>query len=255
MKASILATATLLVTTGLAAPATAENLEHLRQLLSTKVCQQCDLSSAGLVMAELSGAKLSGADLSRANLSRANLSGADLSGANLAGASLYGVNLTGANLSGANLAGTDLRDAYLAGANITGTTLKNAYIQGALGIPQEAGTPEDFYRWALLEAEKGNYEDAIAHYNQSLALKPDFPGAYLGRGIARYRLGDEAGATNDAQKASELFQAQGSSKGYETSQNFITGMELARKPPKVRGGSNFLNFLGSLGSLLLQLAF
>ncbi len=248
MKLRILSLAALLTTTCLAAPAKAENIQHTRQLLSTKECQKCELSDAGLVLADLSGSKLSGANLSRANLSRANLMGANLSGANLSSASLYGANLTGANLSGA-----DLRGAYLTNAILVGVNLKNAFVEGALGIPENAGSPEDFYQWAMVEAENGNYRGAIDYFNQALVLKPEFAGAYLGRGLARYRLGDERGATVDAQTSAQLFTAQGSSKGFQTAQNFIKGMEDARKPPHKSGGSDFLNFLGSAAAVLLQL--
>ena len=72
-----------------------KNLDTLRQLLTTKQCQNCDLS----------GVNLSDADLHDANLTRANLTNANLKGANLLGANLTGANLKGANLFGANLAG------------------------------------------------------------------------------------------------------------------------------------------------------
>lgn len=253
MKLRIFSLTALLTTTCLTTPAKAENIQHTKQLLSTKECQKCDLSNAGLVSAELSGSKLSGANLSRANLSRANLMGADLSGANLSGASLYGANLTGANLKGANLSGTDLRSAYLTNAALVGVDLKSAFIDGALGIPENAGTPEDFYKWAMAEAENGNYRGAIDYFNQALVLKPEFAGAYLGRGLSRYRLGDERGATLDAQTSAQLFTAQGSSKGFQTAQGFIKGMEDARKPPGKGGSSNILNFLGSAAALLLNI--
>jgi uncharacterized protein YjbI with pentapeptide repeats len=256
MKLRILLAAPLLTATSLAKPATAENLEHTRQVLSTKQCQQCELSGVGLVMADLSGAQLSGTDLTRANLSRANLTGADLRGAKLSGASLYGANLSGANLTGAELTGADLRDAYLVNANLVGVNLSTAYLQGAIGIPSYAGTPEEFYKLALSEANAGNYKLAIDHYNQALSLNPNLAAAYLARGVARYRLRDETGATQDAKIAGEMFAAQGNTQGYESSQNFIKGMELARQPSKPRGGGgNFGNFLGGIGSLLLQLLF
>lgn len=252
MKLRIFSLAAILTTTSLTAPAKAENLQHIRQLLSTKECQQCDLSGAGLVLANLESGKLSGAKLSRANLSRANLMGADLSGADLSGASLYGANLTGANLSGANLTGADLRDANITGATLAGVNLTTAFLEGTIGIPQTAGKPDDFYRWAITEAQKGNYRGAIEHFNQALILKPEFAGAYLGRGLARYRLGDERGATTDAQTSAQLFTAQGSSQGFLTAQNFIKGMEEARKPTNPGGGSNIMNFLGVAASVLLR---
>jgi uncharacterized protein YjbI with pentapeptide repeats len=186
-----------------ALPVRAENLEDVRRLLSTRECNQCELSGTGLVTSNLAGAKLNGANLSGANLSQSNLSGADLSGANLAGASLYGANLVGANLAGAILDGTDLRNAYLTGANLLGTKLDTAYVQGASGIPDYAGTPQQFYGWGLVESKKGNHLAAIDHYDRALDISPDFAPAYLARGIANYRMGRQNKAQQDA-KCSRL---------------------------------------------------
>lgn len=251
MKLKIFTT-TVLLTTSLSAVANAENIQHTQQLLSTRECPQCELSNAGLVLADLAGANLSGADLTRANLSRANLTGANLSGANLTGTSLNGANLTGANLSGANLSATDLRDAVLFNAKLFGTTLNYSNVQGAIGVPEYAGTPEDFYAWGVTESERGNYRGAIIKYNQALTLKPDFAPAFLARALALYKLGNEAGATQDAKNAGALFSAQGNTTGYQASQNFIQVMEIARKPPKTGGGTSIGNFLVGLGSLLFQ---
>ncbi len=251
IKLTIFATVALLTTTNVSAIANAENIEHTQKLLSTKQCSQCDLSNVGLVLANLAGANLSGANLTRANLSRANLTGADLSGANLSGASLNGANLSGANLSGADLTGTDLRDAYLVNAQLYGTSLNTAYIQGTMGLPQYAGTPEDFYAWGVLEGRRGNYKAAVEKFNQVLSLKSDFAPALLARAIALYKLGDESGASVDAQTAGVLFTAQGNTTGYQASQNFVKAMEIARNPPKA-GGSSLGNALVGIGSLLLQ---
>lgn len=252
MKLTILTTTVLLATTNLSSIATAENLQHIQKLLSTKQCQQCELSGAGLVLADLGGAQLSRADLTRANLSGANLSGADLTGANLTGASLNGANLTGANLSGANISSADLRGAYLGNAKLFGVNLNTAYVQGAIGIPPYAGTPEDFYAWGVSEANRGNYSDAIAYFNQALSLKPNFALAFLARGVASYKLGQESKAIQDAQSAATLFTAQGNTIGYQSAQNLIKGIELAQNPPK-SGGFSLEGFLGSIGSVLLQL--
>lgn len=252
MKRSFFATLMLLTT--LATPAFAENLQHTRQLLSTKQCSRCDLSGAGLVTAILPGAQLSGADLSRANLSRADLTGADLRGANLQGASLNGANLTGANLEGADLTGADLRDAYLAGSNLVGVNLRTVYMQGAIGVPQYAGTAEDFYFWAVTEAEKGNYRGAVDFYNQALSLKSDLAPAYLGRGFAMFRLGNDRRAIQDAVFANQLFTLQQNAAGVQVSQQLLEGIKVANTPtPLSSGRTNFANFFGSLGSVLLQL--
>ena len=254
MKITILATAAVLTTMSIFAPTQAENLSHISQLLSSKKCIECDLSGSGLVMANLSGAQLSRADLRHANLSRANLSGADLSGADLSGASLAGANLTGANLMGASLNGTDLRNAYLVNANLVGVALETAHIQGAIGMPNYAGTPEQFYTWAVQEAEKGNFTAAIKHYNRALNLDPNFAPAYLGRGLVQYRIGKETAAMADAVLAAKLFEEQENLSGYQASHNFIQGIELVRNASETDGGaSNMQRFLGGVGSLLLRL--
>ncbi|MBV8887264.1 MAG: pentapeptide repeat-containing protein, partial [Chroococcidiopsidaceae cyanobacterium CP_BM_RX_35] len=182
MKSPTVVTTALLTTICLVSPALSENVDQTRQLLATKNCISCDLSNAGLVMANLSGANLNGANLSGANLSRANLSGADLSGANLSGASLYGANLSGAKMSGANLGGADFRDSYLVNANVIGAKVSEADFQGAIGIPLQVGTSEDFYRWGVAEADKGDPTGAIEHFDQALTLKPNFAPAYIARG-------------------------------------------------------------------------
>lgn len=253
MKFTVLPTAAFLTVLGFSTGVGAENLEHLSQLLSTQQCPGCDLSGSGLVMSNLSGAQLSGANLSHANLSQANLTGADLTGADLTGASLHGANLTGANLSGAILNGTDLRGAYLNQANFTGTNLDAAYVQGATGIPNSAGTPDLFYGWGMLESNKGNYTAALEHYNKAIALDPEFAPAYLGRGLVLYRLGNEPGAIENGEMASQLFEEQENDPGHEASENFlktIEGIRNSRSELQMRREMDKL--VRGVGSLLLQ---
>ena len=255
MKTHLIA-ATLLTSISIVAPTQAENLSHTSQLLSSKQCPLCDLSGAGLMMADLSGANLAGANLSRANLSRADLSNADLRGADLSGTSLHGANLMGANLTGANLNGTDLREAYLNEATLTDANINTNYTQGTVGVPNHAATPEQFYHWATLEGKKSNYRAAIGYYNQALSVDPEFANAYLGRGLARYRLGDLLGAQQDAKHASQLFETQENETGYQASQQLVEGLEIAINPPERRGsGSSFKNILMSVGSLAVQFLF
>jgi uncharacterized protein YjbI with pentapeptide repeats len=246
------ATSVLLVTIGFTLPAQAENLEHLRQLLSTKQCQTCDLSGAGLVFAQLKGANLNGANLAATNLSQANLVGANLSGANLSGASLNGANLSNANLSGANLSGADLRGAFLSGTDLTGTQLDSAALQGAIGLSTDAGNPDDFYRWAMEAGKQRNYERAIENFNQVLVRKPDHALAHFGRGMARLELGDQAGAIRDSEQASVLFAQQGSTADAETAKKLA---ETLKNPPKERKGVSFgqglINVVGGLVQMFL----
>ncbi len=243
----------------LAAPAKAENPQHTQQLMSTRRCESCDLSSAGLTYANLSGADLSKANLSQANLSRINLSGANLRGANLSGAVLFSANLSGADLSGADLSGADLRGATVTGVTWAGTNLTSANLMGAVGLPTEIATPDRLYAWGLAEAERGNFQDAINNYNQALTQQPNFAHAILARGVARFRLGDRPGAMADAQAAKEIYTAQGNSQGLQVSTQFTEGMvamqeaeDKQKRRERGGGGGNFLGFLGSIASLLLQ---
>ncbi|MDJ0597800.1 MAG: pentapeptide repeat-containing protein [Crocosphaera sp.] len=253
IKITSISLTALLTAFGIVLPLKAENLAHLTQLLSTKQCQLCDLTGSGLVMADLSGASLIGANLAGANLSQANLAGADLRGANLTGASLYGANLTGANLSSAILQGTDLRDSYLTNANLTGTSLAQAYVQGAKGISQNAGTPELFYGWGLIETKEGNYQEAIAHHNKALILDSEFAPAYLARGYALLRLGNENGAILNAKMASQLYEKQENSQGQELADSFVNKIEAVQEARRKGGGTPGLdNIVRGVASLALQ---
>jgi uncharacterized protein YjbI with pentapeptide repeats len=256
MKLRILLTLTLLSSIAPIVPATAENIQHTQQLLATRQCPNCELSGAGLVLANLAGANLKGANLSGANLSRANLSGADLSGANLTGTSLFGVNLTGANLNGANLSGADLRSAFLSGANLLTANLTGAQLLGVQGMPDNIGTAEDFYRLGVFEARAGNYRNAVDYYDRALNLKPDLAAAYFARSMSRADLGDFAGASVDAQRAQQLFATQGNPQGEAMSKELAKAIVARQKPTEPRtGGGDFGSALGSIGSLLLRLLF
>ncbi|WP_255527303.1 MULTISPECIES: pentapeptide repeat-containing protein [Trichocoleus] len=230
----------------------AENSDHLRQLLSTKQCQKCDLSGAGLVLADLSNADLREADLSGVNLSRANLTNANLSGAKLLGASLFGANLGGANLRGADLGSADLRTAYLWNADLQNANLINTLLKGSIGLAASAVTAEEVYKWALEEAQVSNHGVAVDYYNQALILKPDFAPGYLGRAISRYRLGDGSGGIQDAQYAERLFTHQGNLQGSQTSQALIKEIQTPPKSAKQGGGGGgLLSILGSVLQLFL----
>jgi uncharacterized protein YjbI with pentapeptide repeats len=251
-KKQLFAISAFLITVGLSTTAQAANNEDIKHLLATKKCQKCDLSNAGLVMADLSGADLSGANLAGANLSQAKLTGADLTGANLAGASLYGVNLISAKLNQANLTGTDLRNSYLNYVDLTHTNFKDANSQGANGIQVEVIKPEDFYARGVAQAEKGNLGPAINDFSQAIALKQDYAGAYLSRGIAYYQSLDRKDALQDAMIAARYFSMQGNKNGQATAKAFIqelttiyTGEVKVPKP-------TFFDFFNSLGSVLLQ---
>ena len=247
-----IATIVLVSTLGFSTTVQAANSAHVRQLLATKQCPNCDLSNAGLVMSDLSGADLRGANLSGANLSRANLSGADLRDANLSGAGLFGANLSGAKLSRVNLLGADLRNTYLVNAQLTDVAVETANLEGATGISSEIANPQQFYAWGVASAEKGNLQQATEYFDRAIAVKPDYAGAYLARGIARYHMLDSKGAFQDAQVAEKLFTSQKNTTGLQTAQVFIAEIQ-APVEGKVRPAKpTLMDFVGSIGSVLLQ---
>lgn len=85
MKYTFLIAIGLFTTLSLAVPVFAYNAYHLKQLLDTNSCPNCDLSGANLAGANLRGANLRGANLSGANLVGADLTNADTTGANFNG--------------------------------------------------------------------------------------------------------------------------------------------------------------------------
>ncbi len=258
MKTNILMAIATLTTITISLPIKAEDLNDLNQLLSTKQCAECDLSGSGLVMSNLTGAQLQGANLVSANLSQANLTGADLTGADLTGASLHGANLTGANLTGANLNGTDLRNAYLANTILQDVELDRAYLDGVKAIAPDAATPEQFHRWGVREAERGNYQAAMAHYQRAISIDPEFAPAYLGIGIIQHRFDNDRAAQKSTKIAKDLFKKQKHKLGYQTALNFQKQMTLIKQAEenaanRERGASNVGKFMGGIGSLLLKL--
>lgn len=250
----------LTFTTIIPLPAAAENLANTQRLVSTRECERCDLTRAGLVFANLQGARLQGANLSQANLNRANLSGADLRGANLTGTVLSGTNLAGADLRGADLRQADLREAYLAGAHLEGANLEGAVLRGAVALPEEVVSAEQLYVWGLTESQRGNYEGALRYLNQSLDRQPNFAHAYLARGIVRFRQRNVDAALADAIRARELYVAQGNTSGEQVTIQFEQGVkawqqadaDATERDRRAGRGNNFMNFLGGLMGLMLQ---
>lgn len=83
--------------------ASAENPDHMRQLLRTGDCPGCDLSDANLEGLNLSGANLQAANLSGTNFQQTQLLNSNMMAANLSDAVLVASDLSGANLEDANL--------------------------------------------------------------------------------------------------------------------------------------------------------
>ena len=229
MKFSLLSIIATLTAIAISPSVQAESLSDLNQLLNTNKCLQCDLSSSGLVQADLKRADLIQADLAGANLSQANLAGANLTGADLSGASLHGANLTGANLTGANLNGTDLRNAYVGNTNLSGVDLNVALVDGIKGLADDAASAEQFHRWGVREAERGNYNAAIANYKKAINKDPELAPAYLGLAIVQYNFDYRNKAKYNTKIAAKLFKQQEHKLGYKTAMNFQQQMDLIQQ--------------------------
>jgi len=246
--------ATLLTVVGISFPLHAENLQHVRQLLSSRQCQGCDLAGVGLAYASLVGADLQGANLRGANLSQADLRGANLRGADLTGASLNGAILQDANLMATNLCGVDLRGAYVVNADFQDANVSNALLKGAIGLPTNLLSAQELHNWGVEEISRGNYPGAIDYYSQALALDPDRATTTINRSLANLRLNKLNEAMADAQKASALFKEQGNTQAYEATQTLIEDIRRAAEKPEQPGtgiGAQIINGLGSLLPLLL----
>ncbi len=62
-------------------------------------------------------------------------------------------------------------------------------------------TAEEWFNSAYNKGESGDYQGAIADYNQAINIKPDYADAYLNRGNAKKNLGDKQGAIADYNQA------------------------------------------------------
>ncbi len=256
--------------------AKAGSTDNLRRLLSSNICESCDLSKAGLVFANLEEAELSNANLSQANLSRATLSNADLRGANLSGAVLYGANLYNADLTGADLRGADLRGAYLGGVKFEGGNLQGAALQGAIAIPSNLVNAETYQTWAMTEAQGSRHEAAVSYYNEALEKDPKLSTAYLGRSFSVSILGQFDQATRDAETAKTLFEAEGNRQGFDAADQILVTIGQARaaaaeweakpthqktsssssRPGRRRNwGRTFTSLFKSVGSLVFRTVF
>jgi uncharacterized protein YjbI with pentapeptide repeats len=252
MKVLPFATAAIVLT---AIPATAESIEDLQQLLSTKECAGCDLIDAGLTHASLIRADLQNADLRGANLSRADLRGANLRGADLSGATLYGANLQGADLTGAKLTNTDLRRAYLLNTATEGSNIGNAYLKDAVGLPPDIGSAELFHQWGMQEAQGGSYEQAIDYFERAIARDDSFAPSYMGISLAMLRLGNQEASLEYAKAALEIYEQEGSPEAQETASKLVARLEDMKEEDSDSFGEQVERFVGSVGGLILQFLF
>ncbi|PZV22794.1 MAG: hypothetical protein DCF12_20155, partial [Snowella sp.] len=65
-------------------------------------------------------------------------------------------------------------------------------------------TAIDYYNRGLAKSDSGDYQGAIADYNQAIKLNPDYALAYCNRGNSKVNLGDYQGAIADYNQAIKL---------------------------------------------------
>ena len=96
----------------------------------------------------------------------------------------------------------DKHDAALAAANKKDYAAARKLAAEATSLlPREGRFPQ--LQGDIAMAEK-KPKEALPYYEHAIALSPDYFGSYLGGGIARYKLGDKAGAREWLTKSAEL---------------------------------------------------
>ncbi|MEB3192714.1 MAG: TIR domain-containing protein [Snowella sp.] len=86
-------------------------------------------------------------------------------------------------------------------------------------------TAEEWFNSGYNKAQSGDYQGAIADFNQAIKIKPDNALAYYNRGLAKYNLGDKQGAINDFNQAAQLYSQQGNMEMYLKALDNIKNLE------------------------------
>ena len=65
-------------------------------------------------------------------------------------------------------------------------------------------TSSEYFTSAVNKSDKGDYYGAISDYTRAIEIKPNYPEAYLNRGLSKARLEDYKAAIVDYNKAIEI---------------------------------------------------
>ena len=129
-------------------------------------------------------------------------------------------------ISSAIRAEPTLEDLLLPGMNMG---MKGDY-QGAIAeftdvinqYPEAAA--EAYYNRGIARNRAGDWTGAIADYNYSLSLNPNFAEVYVERGLLRFQWGDKTSALKDLEKAAQLFIEQENPTAYHLTQEHIKSL-------------------------------
>ena len=108
--------------------------------------------------------------------------------------------------------------------------LQSGDYQGAIADYNQAIKiePDSPYAYFLRGLVKSNLEDnqgAITDYNQAIKIKPDYADAYYNRGNAKSNLGDKQGAIADYNQAALLYSQRGDMQMYRIALDKIKNLE------------------------------
>ncbi|ACK67358.1 TPR repeat-containing protein [Rippkaea orientalis PCC 8801] len=84
---------------------------------------------------------------------------------------------------------------------------------------------EAYHSRGIAYIKLGNYSQAIADFNNALGLNPNIPEIYQERAKIRLILSDKAGAIADLQTAAELFKQQGNTFSYQETQKLLRDLQ------------------------------
>lgn len=85
-----------------------------------------------------------------------------------------------------------------------------------------------YYQRGNTHCDLGNYEAAIDDFNQVIKIKSNYTDAYYNRGNARLIIGDKQGAIDDFQKAADLYWQDGQLEEHKDTQARILDLEIEK---------------------------
>ena len=85
---------------------------------------------------------------------------------------------------------------------VVGAVLAFLLIRMFIIIAVLLSTPHsEVHKEGLITGHKGNWEEAITHFDKAIEIRPHHEKAYTSRAFAKYKLGDYHGAINDSKIA------------------------------------------------------